>query len=75
MRTLMRHVLGTASIVAVLLLAGGCGGGDGDGEDAPVNRSPAAAAGADRTVAAGAAVTLDGSGSVDPAGEPVSLPF
>ena len=68
MRTLMRHVLGTASIVAVLLLAGGCGGGGEDGEDAPVNRSPAAAAGADRTVAAGAAVTLDGSGSSDPDG-------
>ena len=63
MRILKRHVLGMASIAAVLLLLGGCGGGDG--EDAPVNRSPSADAGLDQTVEAGDTVTLDGSGSSD----------
>ena len=63
MRILKRHVLGMVSIAAVLLLLGGCGGGDG--EDAPVNRSPSADAGLDQTVEAGDTVTLDGSGSSD----------
>ena len=61
MRILKRHVLRMVSIAAVLLLLGGCGGGDG--EDAPVNRSPSANAGPDQTVDAGSVVMLFGSGS------------
>ena len=39
----------------------------------PVNPAPVANAGADQAVASGATVTLDGSGSVDPNGGPVTF--
>ncbi len=38
----------------------------------PVNRAPVAEAGPAQSVSTGAAVTLDGSGSTDPDGDPVT---
>ena len=63
MKTTKQHMVGMAAIVAVLLLLAGCGGGGEDGEDAPANRLPTAAAGEDQTVDAGSPVRLLGSGS------------
>lgn len=68
MKTVKRQVLGMASIVAVLLLLAGCGGGGDDGEGTPANRPPSADAGNDQTVDAGGTVMLDGAASSDPDG-------
>ncbi len=38
----------------------------------PVNRAPVAEAGPAQSVSTGAAVTLDGSGSTDPDGDPLT---
>ena len=46
------------------LVPGSCG---------PVNRAPAAHAGPDQTTAVGATVTLDGTGSSDPDGQPLTF--
>ncbi len=51
-----------------LALLAGCG----DSNDGAGNRSPSAVAGADREVPAGTVVTLDGSLSSDPDGDPIA---
>ena len=68
MRMAKQLLAGIVMTLAVSLLLSGCGGGDGDGEVAPANRSPVADAGVNRTVDADDPVTLDGSGSADPDG-------
>jgi len=55
-----------AWMVALGILLAACGGGS-----PAVNRAPSADAGSARTVAAGTAVTLDGSASSDPEGDPI----
>jgi len=62
-------VLLLACISSVILA--GCP--QGPGNIPPGNNPPVASAGADRTVTAGASVTLDGSGSSDPDGDAMSF--
>ncbi|MEJ1934143.1 choice-of-anchor D domain-containing protein, partial [Nostoc sp. NIES-2111] len=69
----MPHI--TASALLALTLAA-CGGGGGSTpapqSPPPVNRSPLAHAGAEQTVRVGAPLQLDGRGSTDPDGDPLS---
>ena len=64
-------------LLAVVIGIAGCGGGGGGG-DTPVitvdatNTTPVAKTGAAQSVATGSAVTLDGSGSSDANGDPLS---
>ena len=53
------------------LLACGGGGGGGTTPDIPANAAPVANAGTAQNVVAGAAVTLNGSGSSDANGDPL----
>ena len=67
MRTMKRRLAVVVMTLAISLSFSGCGGGSGE-DDTPANRPPAAYAGADQTIVAGGTVTLDGSGSSQPAG-------
>ncbi len=68
MRMAKQLLAGVVMTLAVSFLLSGCGGGDGDGEVTPANRSPVADAGVNQTVDVDDTVTLDRSGSADPDG-------
>lgn len=70
----MMRTIGAIPVVCVaaLIAACGSGGGGGDPPPPPANRAPIANAGADLTGTTGESLTLNGSGSSDPDGNPLS---
>jgi hypothetical protein len=58
-------------LLFVSLAVAACGGGNGNG-DGRANSAPIANAGADQTIPTGSTVVLDGSGSSDPDGDPLT---
>jgi len=70
----MKHVLGllVAMFASIMLASCGGGGGGGGGGSSTANTAPTANAASVQTVLAGDTVTLDGSASFDPEGDPLT---
>lgn len=72
MRTSYAHGGLAALAIATMLVACGGGGGGGGGNGPPPNRLPTSNAGVDQSAFKTAVVTLDGSASADPDGNPLT---